>query len=302
MKLFRTDKSENAKCFRYNWCTACLLTVLVMFEACAQRPNYTSPKHYDLRKGEKYFVPESLTEISGISFYKQNPDSIYAIQDELGRFYYFKPGSKVAGYSIFSGEGDYEDVNIAGETVVVLKSNGTLYTFPFAGCREGRITDRVKRWKGLIPKGEYESLYADGETGEIFVLCKKCKNGDDINFVTGYTLKMDQDSVYVTGSFVINTESIEKRPDEKKKRPLRPSALARHPITGNWYLFASSNKLLVVLDPQWRILEHHYLDPTVFRQPEGLAFDKDGNMYVSNEGDDLSVANILRFNYHPATE
>lgn len=220
----------------------------------------------------------------------------------MGRFYFFKPGSKVAGYSIFSGEGDYEDLNIAGETVVALKSNGTLYTFPFAGSREGRITDRVRVWKGLIPKAEYESLFVDGESGEIFVLCKKCKNEDDVSSVTGYTLKMEGDSVFPTGSFVINTETVEKRYDEKKKRAVRPSALARHPINGNWYLFASSNKLMLVLDPQWNILEQHYLDPTMFRQPEGLAFDKEGNMYVSNEGDDLSVANILRFKYSAHTE
>jgi uncharacterized protein YjiK len=38
------------------------------------------------------------------------------------------------------------------------------------------------------------------------------------------------------------------------------------------------------------------LNPSLFKQPEGLAFDRRGNMYISNEGAG-GDANVLLFNY-----
>ncbi|RZK46858.1 MAG: SdiA-regulated family protein, partial [Pedobacter sp.] len=34
-----------------------------------------------------------------------------------------------------------------------------------------------------------------------------------------------------------------------------------------------------------------------FNQPEGIAFDKDGNLFISNEGSETQTGNILRFDY-----
>jgi uncharacterized protein YjiK len=55
------------------------------------------------------------------------------------------------------------------------------------------------------------------------------------------------------------------------------------------------NKLLVVTDRNWKAKEVCQLDGNTFNQPEGIAFDKDGNLFISNEGDDLSQGNILKF-------
>lgn len=276
-----------------------LLVFLTVLESCAQSPVYTGPEGYRFDAPEKFFLPESLTEISGISFHEGNPDSMYAVQDESGRLYYFKPGVKSVTYSLFAKDGDYEDVSVTKDMVVVLKSNGTLVSFPFAEGRASSVV-AVRTWKNLIPKGEYESMYADPVTGVIYVVCKTCKEDAKQEKVSGYTLQLTgTDSIVYTGSFVINTEELEKGMNDKKKKALRPSAISKHPQTGDWYVVAAINKNLVVLDSNWQIREQHLLDPSLFRQPEGLTFDREGNLYISNEGDDLSVATVLKFGYQP---
>jgi uncharacterized protein YjiK len=53
--------------------------------------------------------------------------------------------------------------------------------------------------------------------------------------------------------------------------------------------------LLVIADNEWNVKEVYHLDPARFRQPEGICFDNDNNLYISNEGDDLSEGNVLKF-------
>ncbi|MBL4677251.1 MAG: SdiA-regulated family protein, partial [Mucilaginibacter sp.] len=80
-----------------------------------------SPAGYDLGKPEKFRMRESLLEISGITFHNGNADTVYAIQDEDGRVYHFHPGDEKPTYTHFSKQGDYEDVTILNENIIVLK-------------------------------------------------------------------------------------------------------------------------------------------------------------------------------------
>ena len=49
-------------------------------------------------------------------------------------------------------------------------------------------------------------------------------------------------------------------------------------------MISSVGKLLVVLDRDGYILGVHALDPNLFRQPEGICFSPEGDLYISNEG------------------
>jgi secreted PhoX family phosphatase len=60
-------------------------------------------------------------------------------------------------------------------------------------------------------------------------------------------------------------------------------------------MISAVNKLLVVADSNWKITQACQLNGNVFNQPEGIAFDRQGNLYISNEGDDISEGNILKF-------
>ncbi|MCR6719600.1 MAG: SdiA-regulated domain-containing protein [Chitinophagaceae bacterium] len=83
-----------------------------------------------------------------------------------------------------------------------------------------------------------------------------------------------------------------------KGKRFQPSALARHPVTGEWFILSSVNKLLVITDENWNVKSAWKLTPSRFRQPEGMAFDKDGNLFISNEGDEVTSGNVLEFKYN----
>jgi hypothetical protein len=269
------------------------LSIIGIGSGCTNsHENEQTLKNYNLEAPEKFFMPESLFEISGITFNKGESDTVYAIQDEEGRLFRLGWGVKKQLNSKFGKKGDYEDLTIANDKVVILKSNGTMYSFPISEAVYPE-TDSALEWKKILPKGEYESIYADEQTDNIYVLCKNCPQDDSKKSITGYEFKLG-DSTAANKTFQINVKDI-KALTGKVERGFRPSGLAQNPITKDWYIISAVNKLLVVTDSNWKVQQAVPLNGNMFVQPEGIAFDKSGNLYISNEGDDFAEGNILKF-------
>jgi uncharacterized protein YjiK len=256
-----------------------------------------SPPGYDLKSPEKFVMGDDLHEISGIVFLPGKDDSLYAIEDEDGRLFYFKPGGETPEKVKFGKRGDYEDVAVVdGRTFVVLRSDGSLYVFAAGDVRGGEKLANVNELPNVLPEGEYEGLYGASDS-TLFALCKNCKQDDQRDEVSGYKLRLQQNgAIGVTEHFTVDVSNIN-LPKEQRRGKFRPSALARHPITHEWYILSSVNKILLVLDDPWKVKAAYSLKPSLFKQPEGLAFDSKGNMYISNEGVDGN-ANVLLFKYN----
>jgi len=271
-----------------------LILTFPFFSCKLPKGKYTSPEGYNLKKPDKFKMPSSLLEISGIAFQNMNADTVYSIQDEDGRLFRQAWGIKKQKNIKFAPSGDYEDLAIAFEQVFILKSSGTIYSFPFSETTKKK-TGLVKEYKRLVPKAEYESLYADAGEKRLYILCKSCDSDKKKKQLTGYRLAYDQvaDTLTLEGSFSIALDQLEK----KLKTGFHPSALTKNPMTGEWYILSSMNKLLVITDASWKIKEAHHLNASTFNQPEGIAFDEDNNLYISNEGDEITDGNILKFGY-----
>ena len=256
-----------------------------------------SPHGFDLGAPKKTIVSESLHEISGITFLHNDQDTLYAIEDESGRLFYFHLGDGKFPAWKFGKHGDYEDVTVLNHNeFVVLRSDGSLFVFPVSMVRSGD-NKGVKDYEHILPKGEYEGLYGD-EGGRLIALCKNCPDDDQRDEVSGYVLQYDAKHVLrVTDHFLVEVTPGKLTSIHKKVR-FHPSCLARHPLTKEWYIISSVNKILLVLDDQWKVKGMYALNPTLFKQPEGLAFDAKGNMYISNEGAQGN-ANVLFFAYRP---
>lgn len=281
----------------YNY-MICFFAVLLVISSYGCKPEgnrFTSPKGYDLNHPEKFNMPESLLEISGIAFYHSKSDTIYSIQDEDGRFYRQAWKNKKQKHVTFGKKGDYEDVAILNETVFILKSNGSLYEFPFLESTKEELKD-VKEWKKILPPGEYESLYADPQTNQLYILCKNCKSDKKAGMMSGsiFTYDPAEKKLISSGSFSMDLSALIEQ-ELILKSGLKASALTRDPHTGEWYILSSVNKVLIVATPDWKVKSVHRLNSSIFNQPEGLAFDEQMNLYISNEGDEITAGNILKF-------
>jgi len=279
------------------------IVILCCLIACADKkgPAKKAPAgdtlHYDLTNPQKFYMPDILYEISGIAF-SSNDDTIYAEQDEEGILFHFKPGSNTIIQSKFGKKGDFEDVAIYNNIVIMLRSDGVLFTFPLSEANNNHITG-TKQLTGLLPAGEYEGLYADAAGNKLYALCKHCSDGKTSKYGGGYIFNITTDgSVSPAGSFGINVKDIEALTGEKKIT-FHPSALAKNLVSNQWYILSSVNKLLVVADSNWQVKQVYPLNPSLFVQPEGIAFDKQNNLYISNEGSTTSSGNILKFTYKP---
>ena len=277
-----------------------LLLVLIACSEQQQKEKLRTARHpvvqqYDFSKPQIYQLPELLNEISGIAFHKGNPDTVYAQQDEAGKLFRFRLGDNEIMATKFAGKGDYEDLQLCNDQAIVMRSDGVLYTFPFNEL-QNKDADGVKEYQHLLPRSEYEGMYADNTTNQLYILCKHC-NEKLSKTNTGYILSTGAyGSIEQTGNFTINVKEIAAKAGDKKIN-FEPSALAKNERTGEWFILSSINKMLLITDSNWNVKAVYKLDVSVFNQPEGIAFDTAGNLYISNEKGSISSATIVKLHY-----
>jgi len=276
----------------------CIMLVLQLSKAaCTEPPVLENQPHYDLSKPTVYKMPAVLEEISGIAFSKGNADTVFAEQDEEGKLFYFHLGDTEIKHKKFSKQGDYEDLAICNGEVIMLRSDGVFFSFPLNSI-EGKETVNTSGQTGLLPPGEYESLFADESTNTLYTLCKKCADDKSSQSITGHLLSMNADGqLSLKNQFTIDEKALAAITG-RKKFSLKPSAMAKHPISHQWYILSSVNKTLLITDDRWKPIHLYPLNPALFTQPEGIAFDKTGNLYISNEKGAGTSGTVLKFLYH----
>lgn len=277
------------------------ITYLTVFLLCASIPFITAcfqtnktlenKGPYELAQPEKITMPESLLEISGIALQPGSDDTVYAVQDEAGKIYRMALQNKNISHYRFAKDGDFEDVAIFKQQVFLLQSDGTLYSAAFFPTSPNNDIESV-RYKDLLPKGEYEGLFINEADSMVYVLCKNCSGVDNKKLGIVYTLKMQGNSALAQMATLIYEVK------QKDDHGWHPAALAKHPLTGDWYVLSSANHLLCVYSSDWELKTSYDLPSAVFNQPEGICFHTNGDMYIANEGSDSKKGNILIFRYN----
>src|SRR5690606_15856876 len=273
---------------------------------------------YNLEMPDTTFeMPEILEEISGLGFDK-NFEKLYAIQDEDGIIFIIDKKTGVVEKKItFHKEGDYEGIEVIGDVVYVVKSTGTIYEVTNLGTEE----QETKKYNLFLQsENDVEGLGFDPQTNKLLMACKgipatgesfdiirhkKVVYGFDIN-----TKEIDPEPLYNirldailkclhNSSSIKNTENLTSQfSSEKEEIDFNPSGIAIHPFSKDIYILSSAGKTLIVLNYAGQIIHIEKLQKEIHRQPEGIAFDADGTLYISNEGKGKDQpGNIYRFNY-----
>ncbi|HET8829121.1 MAG TPA: SdiA-regulated domain-containing protein [Pelobium sp.] len=245
-------------------------------------------------------MPEDLEEISGITFV--NDSLVAAVEDENGVLYFFDIAKKeIIREFTFAEKGDYEDLTRNGNDIYVIRADGIIYEIANFAAEHPQVTYFKTPLKS---KNDIEGLAYDKENHRLLLAVKE-KNlnqkDKEHEFKDIYQFTLDNkifDSIPVMR---INLKQIEDKfkedglteaskkflkaiGNENINEIIKPTALTYHPTNGKLYVLSAGNNFIVTLNPDGSFADITRFSGKEFMQPEGIAFNSKGELYISNEG------------------
>jgi len=250
-----------------------------------------------------YIMPKALKEISGLSYLDTN--QVLTVNDEKGFLYtYDFTEGKVVSKIDFGKKGDYESVTRKNNIVYIAESNGNLKVVDLKQGKKIMEYDTP-----LSRKNNVEGLCFDENRNQLLMVCKgrleKKSRNRKIKGIYSFDL--------TTNKFIDNPFKLINLNEERENllplnltndqlsnftinsrlKSFAPSAMAIDPINSNIYILSTRGGILTVMDSNRALLGIYFLSRHTYGQPEGITFDQDGNMYISNEAKSTK-ANILK--------
>lgn len=257
-----------------------------------------SPPHYNFSKVFTNKLEPKLIEISGIAWDSKN-NIFLAIDDGSDKLFFLDKENKIIKEEFKFGDvGDYEDVAIMNGYAYILRSDGMITKF--VKDSSGKVYGLDLGTISLSGTNDFETMYSDPAHKALVVICKNCKT-DDENSVSAFAFYPDSIGFDNKPLYVLDAKKIKELSPVKTSK-FQPSAAAIHPILQKLFILSSASKQLVVTDLNGKIEAVYRLSPKVFPQPEGITFQQDGDMYISNEGLKSRKATLLKFEYIPVTD
>ena len=258
---------------------------------------------------ETIILPAILHEISGITIIDSS--TIACVQDENGIvFIYDILRKEIMRQISFHGNGDYEGITRVNDTIYVLRSDGVLYEI--TNLKSSGIAREILLKK--ISDNDNEGLCYDQKNKRLLIAPKDKLRIDsedkDIREIYGFDLKtgdlikkpvinIDLSGIkkFASENMVFSQgKSKKENPEDKPDIKFRPSAIGIHPLTEKLFVLSATEKILYIFNLNGTIKDMIKLNPDIFNMPEGIAFFKNGDMLVSNEGQN-KMPTLLRFNF-----
>jgi len=240
---------------------------------------------------------DELKEISGLSP-TDTPGVFCAIADERGEIFFLnaQKGGTVTRRVLFRDKGDFESLEMVGQVLYALKSNGAL--FEITHWKEGTDKMEIHEYKTSLTTDDLEGMCYDSKRHALLFATKEDPLSDISRKIYAFSLKtktLEPNPVYT-----INPQEVNRiLPYDlgEKQHYFSPSGIAIHPITKEVYVISTALKRLVVLNPATGAIKLVVrLDKGLLPQPEGITFDAQGNLFLSSEGKKQEGL-LLKFNY-----
>lgn len=234
---------------------------------------------YDLQSPYAiHLLPESLEEVSGLTHYA--PNQIAALNDEHGRMYVYDLIQKKIVHKVrFEGNGDFEGIELVGKYIYAIKSNGKMYRFNI------EMTGVVEEIKSpFSSENNIEGLGYNPVTEQLLVALKGDSDikGVDVKGKAIYAFDLATDKFLKIPPYTLKDKDVERVLGSKRKK-IRPSGVAVHPLTGEVYVLASTGRALIVFHQNGEPKNLTILRSSLFPQPEGITFSPQGDLFISNE-------------------
>jgi uncharacterized protein YjiK len=240
---------------------------------------------------KKWSMPKELTEISGLSY--KGEKQFACVQDELGKiFIYNTATSSVEKEISFGAAGDYEGLAVVDKTVWVLRADGKLFEVSNLDAAKPAVKEHSTP---LTIKQDSEGLCYDKKNNRLLLAIKGVEPGT-----------ADYKGIY---AFDIASKTMARQPvykidlldkvfgnngsGKKKKGSINPSGIVIHPVNGDIYIIDGRNQQLLIIDASGKIKKLYQLNAKDFSQPEGIAFNSAGDLFIANEGTN-QPGNILQ--------
>ncbi len=286
----------------WRYCTVPVFTFLF----CVFMPVWAAAEQsmlsrYDLAKPDAVLkLPAELKEISGITV---NEDGgLFGHDDEKGTIYQLDPehGGIIKRFFLLEKRwfgddpiiGDFEDIAAAGSRFYLVTSGGVLYSF-YEG-KDGEKVIAARQETFLNDLFDVEGLCYDPDSNTLLLACKEYpvslsfkelfsgRKKSRMKEKPVYSFLLEQKVLLKEPRFLLSSKKLKKSSRQNK---FKPSAIARHPQSGTFFILASRGRLLVELSPEGEILGTARLPAGYHPQPEGIAFMRDNAaMLISNEG------------------
>lgn len=231
---------------------------------------------------KKWDMPNNLKEISGLSYIDEQ--RFACVQDEIGTvFIYNTTSSSVEKEIPFGAVGDYEGLAVVGKAVWVLRADGKLFEVNDIDAAKPEVKQYATH---LTMKQDSEGLCYDKKNNRLLIAIKGAEIGtEDYKGIYAFDLaskKMDQQPVFKID--LLNEVFESNGSGKKSKGAINPSGIVIHPINGDMYIPDGRNSKLLITDPTGKIKKLYQLNSKQFSQPEGIAFNSSGDLFIANEG------------------
>ncbi len=258
-----------------------LLTVVFFYTVRDEAVNYRASISKEVVVEQTWKLPAQLKEISAIAFL--DDQTLACVQDEAGTiFVYDLETSQISREISFAGPGDYEGIAVHEKTIFVLRADGLLFRInDYSG------TPRVEKFDTpFTAKNDVEGLFFDPVKNKLLISVKeRGLNSDDfkgIYEIDPKSMALNENPVYRMN---LKEAIFKPRNHKKNKGAFFPSEINRNPQTNEILVLEAREPKLLILDPEGKPKALYRLDRKVFPQPEGLAFDATGKLYISTEGE-----------------
>ncbi|MEC8683166.1 MAG: SdiA-regulated domain-containing protein [Bacteroidota bacterium] len=259
--------------------TSALLIALLTF-GTFKTPKPKKKKGNILEIVNTWELPDALEEVSGIAWVSDA--KIAAVEDEDGLIYIYDLAKNKIDKTIeFADDGDYEGIAVTGEDAYVMRSDGLLFEVQNYATAQP-VTKTYQ--SAMSHKNNVETLSYDAKNQRLLTAPKDLDpNDEDIKGIYAFDLKQHLMLPDLVARIDMKDKAFKKFEKNKAYRTFRPSDLAIHPKTGEIYMLEGVNPKLIILDKTYAIKKVYELDKDDFAQPEGITFNPDGTLFISNE-------------------